>query len=97
MREALDQFLPVGYRRLPAEAGLHVTVTGPADPSDPDVAATLRQHGLLMSSLRRTYAFGPPATGLLLGYAGLPTGVVVPAVRALSSALAGNLHPGGGQ
>ena len=93
MREALDQFLPVGYRRLPAEAGLHVTVTGPADPADPDLAATLRQHGLVVTSLRRTYAFSPPATGLVLGYAGLPTGVVVPAVRALSSALAGSGHP----
>ena len=97
MREALDQFLPAGYRRLPAEAGLHVTATGPADPAEPDVAAALRQHGLLVTSLRRTYAFGPPATGLLLGYAGLPTGVVIPAVRALSSALAGNGHPGGAQ
>jgi GntR family transcriptional regulator / MocR family aminotransferase len=97
MREALDQFLPAGYRRLPAEAGLHVTATGPADPAEPDVAAAFRQHGLLVTSLRRTYAFGPPATGLLLGYAGLPTGVVIPAVRALSSALAGNGHPGGAQ
>jgi DNA-binding transcriptional MocR family regulator len=95
MREALDRFLPADYRRLPAEAGLHVTVTGPADPADPDVAASLRQASLLVSSLRRTYAFGPPATGLLLGYAGLPTGVVVPAVRALSSVLAGSGHPGG--
>jgi GntR family transcriptional regulator / MocR family aminotransferase len=97
MREALDQYLPAGYRQLPAEAGLHFAVTGPADPADPDVAATFRQHGLLMSSLRRTYAFSPPTTGLLLGYAGLPTGVVVPAVRALSSALAGSDHPGGAQ
>jgi GntR family transcriptional regulator/MocR family aminotransferase len=96
MREALDRFLPAGYRRLAAEAGLHVTVTGPADPDDPDVEATLRQHGLLASSLRRTYAFGPPATGLLLGYAGLPTSAVVPAVHALSSALADG-HPGGPQ
>jgi GntR family transcriptional regulator/MocR family aminotransferase len=95
MREALDHYLPTGYRRLPAEAGLHVTATGPADPADPDLAATLRQHGLLMSSLRRTYAFSPPAAGLLLGYAGLPTTAVVPAVRALGSALAGSDHPGG--
>jgi hypothetical protein len=72
-------------------------VTGPSDPTDPDLEVTLRQHGLLVSSLRRTYAFGPPATGLLLGYAGLPTGVVVPAVRALSSALAGSDQPGGAQ
>ena len=54
MREALDQFLPAGYRRLPAEAGLHLTVTGPSDPADPDLAPTLRRHGLLVPSLRRT-------------------------------------------
>jgi GntR family transcriptional regulator / MocR family aminotransferase len=95
MREALDQYLPAGYRRLPAEAGLHFAVTGPADPADPDLAATLRQHRLLLSSLRRTYAFSPPATGLLLGYAGLPDSLAVPAVRALGSALATLLHQRG--
>jgi GntR family transcriptional regulator/MocR family aminotransferase len=89
MRQALDQFLPAGYRRLPAVAGLHLTVTGPSDPADPDLAATLRQHGLLVTSLRRTYAFSPSAAGLLLGYAGLPDPLVVPAARALSSVLAG--------
>jgi GntR family transcriptional regulator/MocR family aminotransferase len=88
MREALDQFLPAGYRRLPAEAGLHLTVTGPSDPADPDLAPTLRQHGLRVPSLRRHYAFSPPAAGLLLGFAGLPDPRVVPAVRALRSALA---------
>ena len=88
MREALDQFLPPGYRRLPAEAGLHIVVTGPSDPTDPDLALALRQHGLLVSSLLRTYAFSPPANGILLGYAGLPEQHVAPAVRALSAALA---------
>jgi len=62
-------------------------VTGPADPTDPDLAAALRQNGLLVPSLRRTYGFSPPATGILLGYAGLPEPLVVPAVRALSSVL----------
>jgi GntR family transcriptional regulator/MocR family aminotransferase len=88
MRKALDQFLPAGYRRLRAEAGLHFAVTGPSDPAEPDMAATLRRHGLLVPSLRRTYEFSPPATGLLLGYAGLPDPLVVPAVRALSAVLA---------
>jgi len=88
MREALDRYLPAGYRRLPTEAGLHFAVTGPWDVTDPDLAAALRQHDLLVSSLRRTYAFSPAATGLLLGYAGLPDPLVVPAVRTLSSVLA---------
>jgi GntR family transcriptional regulator/MocR family aminotransferase len=88
MREALDRYLPTGYQRLPAVAGLHFAVTGPSDPADPAVSATLRQHGLLVTSLHRTYAFGPPVTGFLLGYAGLPDSQVVPAVRALSALLA---------
>jgi GntR family transcriptional regulator/MocR family aminotransferase len=88
MRRALDQLLPPGYRRLPAEAGLHITVTGPRDPADPDLASTLRQQGLLVASLRRTYAFGPPTPGLLIGYAGLPDPLVVPAIRTLCSTLA---------
>lgn len=99
MREALDQFLPAGYRRLPAEAGLHLTVTGPSDPADPDVAPTLRRHGLLVPSLRGHYAVSPPLAGLLLGYAGLPDPRVVPAVRVLTSVLAaaGSGHPGNTQ
>jgi DNA-binding transcriptional MocR family regulator len=87
MREALDRFLPAGYRRLPAEAGLHLTVTGPVDAADPDLEPLLRQHGLLVSSLRRTYAASPSAAGVLLGFAGLPGSLVVPAVQALTSAL----------
>jgi GntR family transcriptional regulator/MocR family aminotransferase len=88
MRQALDRFLPAGHRRLPAEAGLHFTVTGPADPDAADLALTLRHHGLLVPSLRRTYAFSTPVTGLLPGYAGVPDALVVPAVRALCSVLA---------
>jgi GntR family transcriptional regulator / MocR family aminotransferase len=88
MREALDRFLPAGYRRLPAEAGLHLVVTGSADPADPEMAPILREHGLRVPSLRRHYAFSPPAPGLLLGYAALPDPLVVPAVRTLSSVLA---------
>ncbi len=87
MREALDQLLPAGYRRLPAVAGLHVTVTGPRDPMDPDMEPALARHGVRVSSLRRTYAFSPSNAGFVLGFAGLPTPLVVPAVRALTSTL----------
>jgi len=87
MRGALDQFLPAGYQRLRADAGLHITVTGSADAADPELQPRLGQHDLLVSSLRRTYAFSRPASGLLLGFAGLPAPNVVPAVRALGAAL----------
>jgi GntR family transcriptional regulator/MocR family aminotransferase len=85
---ALDRFLPAGYRCLPAEAGLHVTVTGPRDPADPAVEQALRQRDLLVASLRRTYAFNHPTTGFLLGFAGLPAALVSSAVSALGAALA---------
>jgi len=88
MGQALDRFLPAGYRRLPAMAGLHVAVTGPRDPEDSDVEPALRRHGVRAASLRRTYAFSPSAAGFVLGFAGLPTPLVVPAVRALTTALA---------
>ena len=87
MRQALDRFLPDGYRQLPAVAGLHITVTGPRDPWDPDLDPALARHGVRAASLRRTYAFDPPGAGFVLGYAGLPTPRVVPAVRALTAAL----------
>jgi GntR family transcriptional regulator/MocR family aminotransferase len=87
MRQALDRFLPAGYRRLPATAGLHLAVTGPADPADPDVADHFRHHDVRVASLRRNYSFGAPADGFLLGFAGLPTELVGPAMDALESAL----------
>ena len=93
-RHALDRFLPAGFRRLPATTGLHLTVIGPRDPADPDLAELLRHHGLLVPSLRRHYAFGPPTDGLLLGFAGLPTDRVVPAMSALESALGTRLRTG---
>ena len=89
MRHALDRLLPADFRRLPATAGLHLAVTGPRDPTDPDLADLLLHHGLLVPSLRRHHAFGPPTDGLVLGFAGLPTEFVVPAMSALVSALRG--------
>jgi GntR family transcriptional regulator/MocR family aminotransferase len=92
MREALDRFLPAGYHRLPAEAGLHLTVTGPRDPADPDLWPALQRRGLHVASLRRTYATRPPRPGLLLGFAALPDPAVEPAIRALGAALAAPVH-----
>jgi GntR family transcriptional regulator / MocR family aminotransferase len=92
MREALDRFLPAGYHGLPAEAGLHLTVTGPADAADAELWPALRQQGLQVSSLRRTYAFDEPRSGFLLGFAALPEQAVGPAVRGLGAALAASAH-----
>jgi GntR family transcriptional regulator/MocR family aminotransferase len=88
MRDTLDKLLPGGYRRLPADAGLHLIVTGPRDAGDPDLAPILRQHDLYASSLRRTYAFSPPRTGFVLGFAGLPSSLIPRAIRTLAAILA---------
>jgi GntR family transcriptional regulator/MocR family aminotransferase len=85
--DAIGQALPREYQRLPAVAGLHLTMVGPQDPADEDVELRLRRHGVLVSSLRRTYAADPSSNGLILGFAGLPDQAVVPAVAALSAAL----------
>ena len=88
MWEALGRHLPTGYQRLPAAAGLHLTVRANADQTGPEPLAAIRERGLLVSALSRTYAFTEPTPGFLLGFAGLPTPLVVPAVRALGAALA---------
>ena len=88
MWDALSRHLPSEYERLPAAAGLHLTVRANAGQTGPEPIAAIRERGLLVSSLSRTYAFTEPTPGFLLGFAGLPTPLVVPAVRALGAALA---------
>ena len=87
MRRALDRFLPAGYRPLSAGAGLHIAVTGSRDAADPDLQPIIRAHGLRASSLRLSYGFTAPTAGFLLGFAGLATEQVVPAVRTFSAML----------
>lgn len=89
MWETMGELLPSGYRRLPAVAGLHLTVR--ADHSTrtevPETRRALRRQGLLFSPLEPSYQFSEPAVGYLLGFAGVPTPHVVPAVRAFTTVL----------
>jgi DNA-binding transcriptional MocR family regulator len=83
--DGLGALLPPGYRRLPAVAGLHVTVVAPS-PIDDDLIAA--QPDLLVSRLDRCYlGAGADADGLLLGFAGIGTAELPQAMRALASAL----------
>lgn len=90
MWEAMGELLPSDYHRLPAAAGLHLTVR--ADRSTPQdcsgTRAALRRQGLLLSLLEPSYQFSEPTAGYLLGFAGLPTPRVVPAVEVFTTALA---------
>lgn len=88
MWDMLGELLPPGYRRLPAYAGLHIAVVGPEDErvyAAPEV---------LVSSLRRTYHFGDPVAGLLVGFGALPTNRLAEGCRALVAALGDRAAPG---
>jgi GntR family transcriptional regulator / MocR family aminotransferase len=89
MWQAMGDRLPAGYQRLPAVAGLHLTVRANRSArTGPEIDAALRRQGLLVSPLERSYQFSEPSRGYLLGFAGVPTTRVVPAVRAFTTALA---------
>ncbi|GAA3643714.1 aminotransferase-like domain-containing protein [Microlunatus ginsengisoli] len=89
MWEALAESLPARYRRLPAVAGLHLTVRADRAPdSGYDTDAALRRRGLRCSLLETTYQFSQPSAGYLLGFAGLATPLVQPAVQVFTTVLA---------
>lgn len=88
MWQSMGELLPDGFQRLPAVAGLHLTVLAPRTAADaPAVDAALRRQGLAWSPLESCYQAAEPARGYLLGFAGLPTPQVVPAVRAFTAVL----------
>jgi GntR family transcriptional regulator / MocR family aminotransferase len=76
----------------PMEGGMHLIARpGPAwSPAFTDAAAVeaLRQAGLSAVALSAYYA-GPPAAGLLLGYAAVPERAMESAVRRMAEALRG--------
>ena len=80
--DTLGELLPVGYRLLPAEAGLHVTIVRPELPPDPLAWSLLESRGFLIGSLRLTYRFTEPTPGFLVGFGALPTPSVSAACRA---------------
>jgi GntR family transcriptional regulator/MocR family aminotransferase len=81
------ELLPAGYRRLPAHAGLHFTVTS-QDPIDDDTfTAWAVEHDLLVGSLRLSHLFSDPQPGLLVGFGAIPTGRVEEAARILGCVL----------
>jgi GntR family transcriptional regulator/MocR family aminotransferase len=77
-----------GVRALPAHAGLHVTVVAPEAPADDEIVARAARHGLLVSTLRRTYRSSDPRPGVVLGFGALATPDVPEAVRLLLPCLA---------
>ena len=87
MWKVLGQLLPAGYRRLPAEVGLHLTVHPSAVGSDERLWRVIEKRDLLVGSLARTYQFTDPASGFLLGFGAVPTQLVTTAVGTFCSAI----------
>jgi GntR family transcriptional regulator/MocR family aminotransferase len=85
--DALGELLPRGYRPLPAEAGLHITIVRPELPPDRSVWSLLKSRGFLIGSLRLTYRFTDPTPGFLVGFGALPTSSVTATCRAFAETL----------
>ncbi|MFL6044628.1 MAG: PLP-dependent aminotransferase family protein [Propionibacteriaceae bacterium] len=85
--DGLGKLLPAGYRLLPAEAGLHITILRPELPPDQSVRALLQDRGFLVGSLRLTYGFTDPTAGFLVGFGALPTPSVAAVCRAFTETL----------
>ena len=77
----LGAALPVGYRRLPSVAGLHIAVLAPGG-ADPVTRPDLRY-----SLLRRCYLTESALDGFLLGFAGIPTERLREAIRTFAAIL----------
>jgi DNA-binding transcriptional MocR family regulator len=51
------------------------------------LASVAARHDLVVGSLQRTYHFGPPAGGIVLGFGAVPTTRIGGAVSALDATL----------
>ena len=87
LREELQRQAPTSVKALPAHAGLHVTLLAPNAPDDTELAARAAEHGLLVSTLRRTYRSSKPQPGIVLGFGALATSDVPDAVCLLLNCL----------
>ena len=88
LSSALDRTLPTGFRRVPARAGLHITLLHPQLPPDDLIQAAANRRNLRISSLRPTYHFTEPRPGLLVGFGGLTSNDVPDAVAELNATIA---------
>ena len=84
---ALATGLSVPNRVLPALTGLHIPVLFDECVDEPTLARVARRHDLVVGSLQRTYHFGPPAGGIVLGFGGVSTARIGGAVNALDRTL----------
>ena len=84
---ALATGLSAPHCVVPGLTGLHVPLLLDHAFDDRSVSRVAARHDLMVGSLRRTYHFGPPPGGLVLGFGALPTDRVADAVAALDATL----------
>jgi GntR family transcriptional regulator / MocR family aminotransferase len=84
---ALASGLSVPSRVLPALTGLHVPLLLDERVDERMLASVAARHDLVVGSLQRTYHFGPPAGGIVLGFGAVPTTRIGGAVSALDATL----------
>jgi GntR family transcriptional regulator/MocR family aminotransferase len=84
---ALTDGLSIPSRVLPALTGLHVPLLLDECVDETAIAGVAARHDLMLGSLQRTYHFGPPVPGLVLGFGAVPTSRIGGAVAALDATL----------
>ena len=72
---------------LPTQAGLHLALLAPDAPPDDEIIARAARRRLLVSTLRRTYQFGEPQPGIVVGFGALATPDVPRAIATLGQCL----------
>lgn len=84
---ALNRLTPAGFTPLPTHAGLHIALLAPDAPPDEVIVGRAAEHGLLLSTLRRTYQFETPQAGVIVGFGAIATADVPRAVELLARCL----------
>jgi GntR family transcriptional regulator/MocR family aminotransferase len=88
MSSALRDMLPTGFQILPSRAGLHITLVNPDLPPDDLLHAAADRRNTRITSLRTSYHFTEPTSGLIVGFGGIATPDVPMAVAELSATIA---------
>jgi GntR family transcriptional regulator/MocR family aminotransferase len=84
---ALDGGMSVPRRVIPGVTGLHMPLLLDHCVHEPSLARVAARHDVMVGSLQRTYHFGPPVGGVVLGFGALRTERVKGAVAALDATL----------
>jgi GntR family transcriptional regulator/MocR family aminotransferase len=83
----LAEVLPRDAHPLPSHAGLHLAVLLDEDIPARELHVATHANDVIVGSLRRTYHFGDPAPGFLVGFGAVATADVADALEAVAMSL----------